>query len=181
MKAIQILVDEHSLISQNLDLLTMAAEKIVRNQNPPKEFFEKAVTFTRKFTNKFHHYKEEIVMFGLLAQKHEGAIDAEMERLRDQHSALHDYMNEISYSLDAYSTGSESEVRKLHRNLEDYIHTLRGHIAAENGIFYPLVEKTLTEDEKQQMLAEFENYEAKEGEDALKEYQTLVSEMAELV
>jgi len=52
---------------------------------------------------------------------------------------------------------------------------------AENRIFYPLVEKTLTEDEKQRMLAEFESYEAKEGQDAVKEYQTLVSEMAELV
>jgi hemerythrin-like domain-containing protein len=40
--AIEILVEEHNLILRGLDLLTTAAEKIARNQNPPKEFFEKA-------------------------------------------------------------------------------------------------------------------------------------------
>jgi hemerythrin-like domain-containing protein len=99
-----------------LDLLTTAAERIVRDQNPPKEFFEKALEFTLNCTNRFHHYKEEIVMFGLLAQKKEGEIDVEIERLRGQHSLLHDYyMNEISQSLDAYAKNIDSEVRRLHR------------------------------------------------------------------
>jgi len=180
-EAIKILVEEHVLISKNLDVLTTAAEKIVRNQNPPREFFEKAVTFTRNFTNKFHHYKEEIVMFGLLAQKHEGAIDAEIERLRNQHELLHNYMSEISDSLDEYSKGTESEVRKLHRNLSDYIITLHNHINAENSIFYPMVAQTLTADEKDHMMAEFEKYGAKEGEDLLAQYGKLVAEMGELV
>lgn len=39
MKAIETLVEEHRLISDGLELLTTAAEKIVRGQNPPKEFF----------------------------------------------------------------------------------------------------------------------------------------------
>jgi hemerythrin-like domain-containing protein len=181
MKAIEILIEEHRLISEGLELLTTAAEKIVRGQNPPKEFFEKAVAFTRNFTNEFHHYKEEIVMFGLLAQKHEGAIDAEIERLRSQHQALHNFMNEISYSLDAYSQGSDSETRKLHRNLSDYINVLRSHIAAENRIFYPMVARTLTDDEKAHLLAEFEQYAAKAGPGTLKEYGELVAEMGELV
>jgi hemerythrin-like domain-containing protein len=179
--AIQILVEEHRLILRGLDLLTTAAEKIVRDQNPPREFFEKAVSFTLDFTNKFHHYKEEIVMFGLLAQKHEGAFDAEIERLRDQHHSLHNYMNEISKSLDAYSNGKQSEVRRLHRNLCDYIETLRRHINAENTIFYPLVAKTLTEGEMQWLGMEFEKHAAREGPGAMKEYESLIGEMAKLV
>jgi hemerythrin-like domain-containing protein len=178
---IEILVEEHNLILRGLDLLTTAAEKIVRNQNPPREFFEKAVSFTLGFTNKFHHYKEEIVMFGLLAQKQQGEIDAELERLRSQHAALHDYMNEISQSLDAYSKKADSEVRRLHRNLSEYIETLRRHIHAENKIFYPLVEKTLSKDEMQWLMGEFDKYAAKEGPDARKEYGSLIEEMGKLV
>jgi hemerythrin-like domain-containing protein len=181
LNAIQILVEEHRVILRGLDLLTTAAEKIVRNQNPPRAFFEKAVSLTLNFTNKFHHYKEEIVMFGLLAQKHEGAFDSEIERLRDQHHSLHNYMNEISKSLDAYSKSIQSEVRRLHRNLSDYIETLRRHINAENAIFYPLVAKTLTENEMQWLGKEFEKYAAKEGLGAMKEYESLIGEMAELV
>jgi len=180
-KAIEILVEEHKLISDELDLLTTAAEKIVRGQNPPREFFEKAIAFTRKFTNEYHHYKEEIVMFGLLAQKHEGAIDAEIERLRSQHEALHNYMNEISSALDAYSQDSDTETRRLHRNLSDYIQTLRGHIMAENRIFYPMVVKALTDQEKTVLTAEFEKYAAKAGPETMEKYGNLVAEMREMV
>jgi hemerythrin-like domain-containing protein len=179
--AIEILVDEHKLIVRGLDLLTTAAEKIVRNQNPPKEFFEKAADFTLNFTNKFHHFKEEIVMFGLLAQKQEGEIDAEIERLRRQHEALHDYMNEISKSLDAYGKNIDAEVRRLHRNLSEYIETLRRHINAENRIFYPLVERTLTEDEMARLMEEFDAAAAKAGPDAVKKYEALIDEMGKLV
>jgi hemerythrin-like domain-containing protein len=179
--AIEILVEEHHLILRGLDLLTTAAERIVRNQHPPKEFFEKAVSFTFHFTNKFHHYKEEIVMFGMLAQKREGDIDAEIERLRDQHRALHDYMNEISHSIDAYSENMESEVRRLHRNLSDYIETLHRHVNAENGIFYPLVAKTLTGDEMRWLAEEFEKYAANEGPDAMNVYAGVIDEMGELL
>ena len=181
MNPIEILVQEHNLILRGVDLLTTAAEKIVRNQNPPKEFFEKAMRFTVDFTNKFHHYKEEIVMFGLLAQKHQGAIDAELERLRGQHDALRDYVNQISESLDAYSKNVDSEVRRLHRSLSEYIETLRRHIHAENKIFYPLVTKTLTAEEMQWLQGEFDKYAAKEGPDAMRVYEKVIDEMGKLV
>lgn len=181
MSAIEILVEEHKLILRGLDLLTTAAERIVLNQNPPKEFFEKAMIFTLNFTNRFHHYKEEIVMFGLLAQKHQGEIDAEIERLRGQHGVLHDHMNEISGSLDAYSKNMESEVRRLHRNLSEYIETLRRHINAENTTFYPLVEKTLSREEMLGLAEEFDKYAAKEGLDMMKVCGRLIDEMGELL
>jgi hemerythrin-like domain-containing protein len=180
-KAIDILVEEHNLILRGLDLLTTAAEKIVRNQHPPREFFEKAVSFTLDFTNKYHHYKEEIVMFGLLAQKHQGEIDAEIERLRSQHEALHNCMNEISQSLDAYSKNAASEVRRLHRNLSEYIETLRRHIHAENKIFYPLVAKTLSRDEMTRMWDEFDKYASKTAPDAMDVYGALIDDMEKLL
>jgi len=181
LNAIEILVEEHKLILRGLDLLTTAAEKIVRNQNPPRELFEKAAVFSHDFTNKFHHYKEEIVMFGLLAQKHLGEIDGEIERLRNQHEILRNYMSEISDSLDGYSRNSETEVRRLHRNLSEYIETLRRHIHAEDKIFYPLVQKRLTADEMQDMKERFEKYAADAGSDGMQAGKALVQEMSSLV
>ncbi len=181
MKGLNLLVEEHHLILRGLDLLTTASEKIIRNQNPPREFFDLATDFTRNFTNKFHHYKEEIVMFGLLAQKHEGAIDAEIERLRSQHSVLHDHMNQISELLDSYSNNVEPEVRKLHRCLCEYVDVLRHHINAENKIFYPLAAKTLTGEEMDTLCEEFEKYAAKEGGDPIAKYSEVVDRMESLI
>lgn len=180
MRAIEILVDEHNLILRGLDLLTIAAEKIVRDQNPPREFFEKATEFTFNFTNKFHYYKEEIVMFRLLAQKHEGKIDAEIKRLRSEHETLHNHMNEISYSLNAYEKKQDSEVRRLHRHLCEYIDTLNHHITAENKIFFPLVAQSLTKEETAALLVEFDRAKADEP-DAMEKYGDIIEDMEELL
>jgi hemerythrin-like domain-containing protein len=179
--AIEILVEEHKVILRGLDLLTTAAEKIVRNQNPPRELFEKAAVFSHDFTNKFHHYKEEIVMFGLLAQKHSGEVDAELERLRNQHEILRNYMSEISDSLDAYSKNIDAEVRRLHRNLSEYIETLRRHVHAEDKIFYPLAEKTLTSEEMRDLTAKFEEYATSTGTDEMQVGKAVIEEMSSLV
>jgi hemerythrin-like domain-containing protein len=181
LNAIEILVEEHKLILRGLDQLTTAAEKIVRNQNPPRELFEKAAVFSRDFTNKFHHYKEEIVMFGLLAQKHLGEIDGETERLRSQHEILRNFMSEIADSLDGYSRNSETEVRRLHRNLSEYIETLRRHIHAEDKIFYPLAEKTLSAEEMRDMTAKFEEYSASTEPNGMQAGRALIEEMSGLV
>jgi hemerythrin-like domain-containing protein len=43
--------------------------------------------FARDFTDRFHHFKEKekYLLFGLLAQKMDGAIDAEIGLLRGEH------------------------------------------------------------------------------------------------
>jgi hemerythrin-like domain-containing protein len=90
-------------------------------------------------------------------------------------------MNEISQSLDAYSRNAESEVRRLHRNLSEYIETLRRHIHAEDKIFYPLVARTLTKSEMLELAEEFDKYAAKAGPDLTKAHETLIDEMGRLL
>jgi len=72
MNIIQILTDEHILILKGLDFLRIARDKIEKNEHPPKSFFHKAVRFFRNYADKYHHYKEEFLMFGFLARKEEG-------------------------------------------------------------------------------------------------------------
>jgi hemerythrin-like domain-containing protein len=74
MKALKILRDEHALIRQYLDNLALASEKLERGERPPKEFFEKAVDFSRQFVDKHHHFKEEHIIFTWLAQRKKGGV-----------------------------------------------------------------------------------------------------------
>ncbi|MBW1827698.1 MAG: hypothetical protein JRI78_12165 [Deltaproteobacteria bacterium] len=53
----------------------MARDKLEKGKRPPKAFFQKAVEFFKTFVDKFHHFKEEYLMFGLLSQKKDGAHD----------------------------------------------------------------------------------------------------------
>ena len=82
MNAIETLTNEHGLIRQFLDNLEQAAKKIEEGQYPPRDFFDNAVQFARTFADKYHHFKEEHVVFVRLAQKNKGDLDARIEALR---------------------------------------------------------------------------------------------------
>ena len=69
MKATQTLTREHTLIFQMLAQLSCAKEKLEKKEQPPVAFFKKAVLFSQNIADRFHHDKEEFLMFGLLAQK----------------------------------------------------------------------------------------------------------------
>ncbi len=163
MNAIETLHREHDLILEFLTQLSTGVERIVNNQGPPKEFFVKALDFCRVFADQYHHYKEEYVMFGLLAQKHNGALDGEIARHRDQHEQLRSLIQEAAGALDGYSLDLDSAARSIHRNLSDYVTTLRKHIRSENEILFPMVEEALSPEEAEGLIKEFATYEAKTG------------------
>ena len=175
MRAVEILTAEHGLILEFLGLLSTAAERIGTEEAPKAEFFDQALTFCRDYADKAHHYKEEHVMFGLLAQKHDGKIDAQIQRHRDQHEHCRDLVNTMSTSLGGYARGESEGARVLTQTVAEYVQTLRKHIFSEDEIFFPLAEVFLSEEEGEALLAEFEKYEGSAGVKPLETGPELVS------
>ncbi|MBU0983233.1 MAG: hemerythrin domain-containing protein [candidate division Zixibacteria bacterium] len=181
MKAVTILKEEHVLILKFLDQLTLAADNIIRNEEPSKEYFEHAVAFARQYADKLHHHKEEEIMFRLLAQKHGGAIDNDLERLKQQHLQCRDYISAISDAIDGYHAGKVTLARQIHRNLMDYVATLRDHITYENVTFFPQVTRMLTEKEFAVLEDEFDKWETKVGGDSLRTGQDELKAMSTML
>lgn len=178
MEAVTMLKEEHIVILDFLDQLTLAGERVVKNKIPPKEFFVTAVEFARTFADKFHHYKEEDIMFRILAQKHSGALDNQLEKLRQQHEHCRDYMTAISAAAEGCAAGSDGEARILHRSLSDYIATLRKHINFENVTFFPLVARELSSDELDALAVEFKKWDEKMGGMTLDKGRKIVESLA---
>ncbi len=163
MRAITILKEEHRLILDFLDQLTLAGEKLVRNQNLTREFFDNAVAFAKEFADGFHHHKEEDLMFRMLAQKHAGALDDELEKLKQQHEQCRDFVSEISDAIDGYAQGSDSQTRIIHRKLDEYISALRQHVNHENVVFFPKASRELSAEELDVLAAEYDKFDEKAG------------------
>lgn len=177
MDPLEVLNAEHALIRQYLDKLAYATEKLERGEQPPKEFFDKAVQFARTFVDKHHHFKEEHVMFTWLAQQKTGVFDGPVDALRYQHERSRQRISQISESLAGYAEGEEEKVTVLLENLASYISMLRQHIHREDHFFYPLVRKQLSESESRIMLEEFEKADRKAGKDFLEQSRNLVLSM----
>ena len=163
MKATEILTQEHSLILQALENLFKAQKKIERDQLLPKSFFEMALVFLREFADQFHHFKEEYLMFGLLALKKEGAFDGPIGSLRYQHERCRACIDEISNSLDGYSDGDGIATTRLLENLAAYVSLLRRHIYEEDHTFFPMADKELSKEEDAILLVQFKKEDEKMG------------------
>ena len=181
MKPTQILVDEHNLIRQAIDNFALAVEKLERDERPPKEFFEKGVDFVRNFADKHHHFKEEYLMFGRLAEKKKGKLDAQIDSLRYQHDRGRDLIGEIAGAIDGYSRGEDAQTTILLENLAAYVSLLRSHIHKEDHGFYPMVDEALSEDEQKMLLDEFEKEDSKTGGNVFEDSRKLVMEIGTMV
>jgi len=177
MGPIEILLNEHALIRQAIDNLSIGVEKLEDGEKIPEEFFEKAIEFARTFVDKFHHFKEEYIMFSQLAQKKEGHLDAQIEALRHQHERGRNYIVNIADSLKGYLRGEEIQTTTLLENLAAYISVLRHHIHREDNIFYPIAEKEFSEKEKEIILEAFKKEDEKANSRTTEEGKRLLREM----
>jgi hemerythrin-like domain-containing protein len=163
MKATEILTREHTLILRALTSLSRAQKKIEENRQLPIGFFEKALVFLREYADQYHHFKEEYLMFGLLALKKDGAFDGPIGSLRYQHERCRQCLDEISNVLDGYCEGDGIATTRLLENLAAYISLLRRHITEENQTFFPMADKELSKEEQDILLMQFKQEDEKMG------------------
>jgi len=182
MKSLEILKKEHGLIRHALDIFALAQEELEMGERPPREFFEKAVEFSRTFADRFHHFKEEYLMFGLLAEKKEGFYDGEIGALRYQHERGRKCVDGVENSLEGYAQHDAIATTMLLENLAAYIALLKLHIYIEDQIFFRMVEKDLSEEEDRMLLEQFRHEEKRIGsEDFFENSRKLVHEISSII
>jgi hemerythrin-like domain-containing protein len=181
MDPIETLANEHGLIRQFLDVLTMAAEKIENGHRPSEAFFEKSVEFARTFADGFHHFKEEHVLFVQLAMKKEGEVDAQLDALRYEHERGRSLVTGIENALPGYVAHDPIKTGELLENIAAYASLLRHHIHVEDHVFYPMARKTLTADDFERIGQEFEKQHEKHGRDTFERCHKMVVDMGSMV
>jgi hemerythrin-like domain-containing protein len=181
MEALNILIDEHLLIRQFLDNLNAALRKMEQGNRPPREFFDKAVSFAREFTDKYHHFKEEYILFTRLAMKKGGKIDAEVDTLKFQHERGRALMGEVASALDGYDRGQEAQRLIVLESLAAYLSLLRQHIHREDHIFFPMAEREIPWEEYRGLQEAFLREGKKMGENFLEKSKRDLYEMGGLL
>ncbi len=156
MKATAILIEEHGLILQVLDYLSRAQKLIETNHHPHKAVFDRAVSFSRDFTDKYHHYKEEYILFDLLAEKTKGIIKKQLNALKFEHERGCHFIESLSHSIDGYADSDAFATITLLENLASYVSLMKKHIFVVDHFFFPMVEKEFSVEEDRQLTARFQ-------------------------
>jgi hemerythrin-like domain-containing protein len=152
----QALVNEHRLILRMLAVLERNALRTGRGEYGNYRFYLDAVDFIRNYADRFHHAKEEDILF-------EALVENGMPRANSPVAAMlmeHDQGRAIVRALEAAATaalaGTPGQDPVIAENALGYLSLLTEHIGKEDGILYPLAERLIPEGLRDAIIAGYE-------------------------
>lgn len=172
----QALVHEHRLILRMLAVLEKKAELTARGEYRNYRFYLDAVDFIRNYADRFHHAKEEDVLF-------EALVENGMPRENSPVAAMlmeHDHGRAFVKAMEAAATealaGKPGRDGVIAENALGYLALLREHIGKEDDILYPLAERVIPEGMRDGIIDAYESAEARTAADFEKRYQEIVEQ-----
>ena len=180
-KAIDVIHEEHRIILDFIDKVQISLELLAKGEHPPKRFFELAVQFTQDYIERFHHFKEELVLFVKLAERMGGKIDAHIDSLREQHNRSHNFISEVIQSLEGYERGDRGLTNKLFCSFGYYTSLERAHLNRENHVFIPLISREFSDAEQETFVEIFRKEEQNLGKGYKNSCMALLDEMTDLL
>jgi len=159
-----VMVEEHRLILRMIALVEKNAEKTERGEYKNWRFFLDAVAFIRNYADRFHHAKEEDVLFTALVKSGMPEKQSPIEAMLMEHDAGRAHVRGMEAAARRALNGDESEIPALLEHAQGYAELLRGHIDKEDTILYPLAERVLPEDVRPAMLEDYQAAESRTPE-----------------
>ncbi len=155
MKAIEILVDEHDYILKMIEV----AEKILQTDDYTTvniNHVEKIVDFIKNFADKYHHLKEEDILFMEMEKFGMPRDGGPIGMMLHEHNLGRDYIKSAEVGIELFKQGDIGAFIQIQENLLNYGTLLTQHIGKENNILYPMAERMLPGGIGDDMTSQFE-------------------------
>jgi hemerythrin-like domain-containing protein len=131
---IQMLVDEHTTIKRVLAAVPSIIAYAKKDFADVKLPLQEILNFIRNYADKFHHAKEEDLLFKLFDEKMEI-----ISTMYEEHEVGRLYVRKAAGALDI------GDLDTMSANLIEYTTLLTEHIRKEDEILYPWMDRTLTD------------------------------------
>jgi len=163
----QVMVDEHKLILRMVALVEKNTALLESGKFRNWQFYLDAVDFIRNYADRFHHAKEEDVLFIELIKNGMPEKQSPIEAMQMEHDQGRAHVRAMEDAALKALAGEAGQAAIIAEHAKGYATLLRGHIEKEDTILYPLAERVLPEDVRQRMLTSYEQ--AASGTPGLKE------------
>ncbi len=171
----QVMVAEHQLILRMIALVEKNTERTLQGRFRNWQFFLDAVDFIRNYADRFHHAKEEDVLFVALVKNGMPEKSSPIEAMLMEHDQGRVFVRAVEDGAQRAMLGELGQIPVIAENARGYAELLRGHIDREDTILYPLAERVLPEEVRPAMLAGYAR--AEESNPGLAErYRRMVEE-----
>jgi hemerythrin-like domain-containing protein len=170
-KAIEVLNNEHEIIKSVINYRKKLAALAKSNTLKFKEIITELISFFRNYADKYHHYKEEKLLFPLMCEKNEMLKDSIIEEMLENHSDFRKLI--ISIESSAQSGNYEESSKQLLK----YTELLLDHIAVEDDEVFQIAETLLDEDELEKMYYDFLDVDLELGVNNKKELEKIAEKL----
>ncbi len=170
----KILSEEHQNILKIINILENECNAIESGKEIDKDFFVKIIDFIRNYADKFHHAKEEDILFKefnkALEKNPKSAHCNPTEQMLIEHDEGRNFIKGMETRL------NENDKIRVIRNARAYAGLLREHISKEDDILYPMTDRALDNKTKKEILNKFKEIEKERKKDKEK-YLNMIKEL----
>ncbi|HLC89148.1 MAG TPA: hemerythrin domain-containing protein [Candidatus Nanoarchaeia archaeon] len=151
-----ILKEEHQHILAVIKALEKECSTAARGKLN-KSFFQQAIYFIRNYADKFHHAKEEDILFFELCkdQTQEKMHCNPVQQMLVEHDSGRQFVKGMEEGLE------NDDKKSVIENANGYASLLREHIFKEDNILYPMADEVLDDSEQKRIKKKFAEAEAK--------------------
>jgi hemerythrin-like domain-containing protein len=161
------LVDEHKRIKRFIALFPRIAERFEVESEGSRRMILDGVDFIRSYADRFHHAKEEDILFACF----DPGLDI-LKAMREDHRRGRACVKGI---LDALE---RRDLRGILENLYGYAEVLTEHIQKEDEILYPWMDRNLSTRQVGEMFSKFREVDERFRE-AGERYESYVEKLEE--
>lgn len=153
------LMIEHRLIERMVEVLRRKIADIDAGGGLSSPFVDGAADFIRTYADRTHHGKEEDILFRELSKKELSEADARtMDELVQEHVLGRQLTSHLVEAEKDYSQGDNAALRRARDAMQALVDFYPQHIAKEDDNFFPAAMGYLTDEEQQEMLDEFREF-----------------------
>jgi len=162
LKPTESLIHEHEIVYLVLDAIGREVEHINAVGKVDYETIRKIVDFSRNFTDRCHHAKEENHLFTALVKRGLSQDEGPIAVMLWEHAQGREKIKVIADTLAYAEKGNGIALDVLKENLDAYAQLLRAHISKENNVLFPMADKLLNPEDQKALEEAFEKVEAEE-------------------
>jgi hemerythrin-like domain-containing protein len=159
MLPVEILINEHRLIIHTVGVLKKEQQKISASSKVDPNFIVTAVDFFRTYADRYHHGKEEGILFNALYKRKLSEADgATMRELILEHATARRTVSSLEKLEASYVGGNAEALGGILGALNTLIELYPQHIEKEDQHFFYPAMQYFTEAEQREMLRKFQEY-----------------------
>ena len=164
------LVEEHKLIKKWLTLIPKLLENLDMKSGEDRQLIHDGVDFIRNYADKFHHAKEEEILFKY--------FDENLDILK---AMLIDHENARAHTKAALEGLREKNKAKVVQHLGVYTELLTEHIKKEDEILYVWMDRNLTVTQVGELFTKFDQAESKLDKEVMERCKKFAQEAEERI